>query len=137
MRLQDFSQALQDTLKAFGLQQQALLACHVQDIAESSRRCEAALAHLQSLDMPISELENTEADPRTKLLQNMVRQQLQQLQKLSAENTALLQQSQQLNQQQLDHLVTLHKNTQPSVYGAQGEHTAEYQPARSAYDFSA
>ena len=80
--LQQYSQALQETLKAFGLQQQALIQADVVAIGNSSKQCEDALQKLATAHQDCSTLIQTEGhSQRESLLTNMITQQIQQLKK--------------------------------------------------------
>lgn len=150
--LQAYTQALQTVIKAFTAQQQALMAADAEAVLHSSQAAEAGLASLQQLQQEAvaaqwvqqpEALRAAHAEalptqvPQVGLLADMVHKQQRALQVLHRENQALIQQAQQLNEAQLEALVALHQNTEPVVYGAQGDNTTEFQSARSAYDFSA
>lgn len=149
--LQTDTQALQQVLKAFEKQQEALISGDADGLLDASQSAEAALQLLseaQSTDCAdlLTDLEALQHDfaqvaptqvLRLQLLLDMRQKLLQSLALRRRENEALIQQAQHLNEAQLNHLVTLHQNTQPVVYGAQGDNASEFQAARSAYDFSA
>lgn len=150
--LQAYSQALQEVIKAFTAQQQALMNADAEAVLHSSQGAEAGLAALQQLQqrlVAVQWAQQAEAllalhaetlpaqGPQVRLLVDMLSKQQRALQVLHRENQALIQQAQQLNEAQLEALVALHQNTEPVVYGAQGDNTTEFQSARSAYDFSA
>lgn len=152
--LQAYTQTLQALIKQFEAQQQALMTSDAQALLTASQSADQVLEQWQQLqanpDMtPLLqpegftqllaqvEAEDPTALPRLRLLVDMIKKQTRAMQKLHRENQALIQQAHQLNEAQLESLVTLHQNTQPVVYGAQGDSAAEFQASRSAYDFSA
>lgn len=149
--LQECTQALQQVSKAFEKQQEALISGDADRLLVASQSAEAALhslAEVQSLasasllqDIPALQQHFAQKapiqTPRLQLLLDLYHKLLQTLQLRRQENEALIQQAQHLNEAQLNHLVTLHQNTQPVVYGAQGDNAPEFQASRSAYDFSA
>ena len=149
--LQSCTLALQKVLKAFEKQQEALILGDPDQLLVASQSAEAALhslAEVQSLasasllqDIPALQQHFAQKapiqTPRLQLLLDLYHKLLQTLQLRRQENEALIQQAQHLNEAQLNHLVALHQNTQPVVYGAQGDNAPEFQASRSAYDFSA
>lgn len=150
--LQAYTQALQGVTKAFSAQQQALMQADANGVLQASQEAEVALSHMQQVQQhPLASqwqsasetlLEAFAAElpaqvTQVRLLAEMVQKQQRALQVLHRENQALIQQARQLNEAQLEALVSLHQNTEPVVYGAQGDNAAEFQSARSAYDFSA
>lgn len=152
--LQTETQALQQVLKAFKQQQETLIAGDADGLLSASQSAEVALLRLSDArsgepaalladPSDLSELkrafeqETPTQVPRLQLLLDMRHKLLQSLGLCRQENEALIQQARHLNEAQLSHLVTLHQNTQPVVYGAQGDNAPEFQASRSAYDFSA
>jgi hypothetical protein len=149
--LQTDTQALQQVLKAFEKQQAALISGNAEGLLATSQSAEAALLALAEAQSPdyAERLQDTsalhrsfeqEAPTQTRRLQLLLEMRHKLLQSLKVrrqENEALIQQAQHLNEAQLSHLVALHQNTQPVVYGAQGDNAPDFQASRSAYDFSA
>lgn len=149
--LQECTQALQKVLKAFEKQQEALISGDSDQLLIASQSAEVALhnlAEVQSLESAallqnipaLQQLFEQEVPTQTRrlhLLLDMYQKLLQSLQLRRQENEALIQQAQHLNEAQLNHLVALHQNTQPIIYGAQGDNAPDFQASRSAYDFSA
>ena len=147
---QSYSRALQGAVKAFEQQQKALIAARQEPLAESTRACEAALSELdtargaltealQALGVDrLSELpEDVQQQNPHKLLLKTLVQQTHRLVELQKGNGELLAQARHLNQETLEHLIALHHNAQPAVYGDQGQNQNTLQEGRSAYDFSA